>query len=142
MEQSVALIPGAEAIPEDDLEAAAKRLTAGKGFDITITACPSPSAQVDALKITGMNGRILYFGGLPAGKDEVTLATNLIHYKQLSIHGSTKGNVSQFRTVAKMAAAGTIDISKLVSRRYPISEFYDAVEYAKKAEGLKTVIMF
>jgi L-iditol 2-dehydrogenase len=142
MQQSVDLIPGAEAVEDDDLEAAAKRLTNGRGFDVTVTACPSPSAQVEALKITGMNGRILYFGGLPAGKDEVPLATNLIHYKQLSIHGSTRGNVSQYRSVAKMAAAGTLDLTKLVTGRYPITEFPQAVEYAKKAEGLKTVITF
>ena len=142
MKQAVELIPGAEMIEEDDLEAAAQRLTGGRGFDVTITACPSPSAQIDALKITGMNGRILYFGGLPAGKDAVTLATNHIHYKQLSIHGSTRGNVSQYRAVAKMAAAGTMDLAKLVSRRYPLTEFPQAVEYAKKAEGLKTVITF
>ena len=142
MKQSVALIPGAEAVEEDDLEAAAKRLTGGKGFDVTITACPAPSAQIDALKITGMNGRILYFGGLPAGKDDVTLATNQIHYKQLSIHGSTKANVNQFRAVAKMAAAGTLELEKIISRRYPINEFSDAIEYAKKAEGLKTIIAF
>ena len=142
MKQSVELIPGAEAVPEEDLEEAARRLTGDKGFDVTITACPSPSAQVDALKITGMNGRILYFGGLPAGKDAVTLATNLIHYKQLSIIGCTKANVHQFRAVAKMATAGTIDLSKLISRRYSIDKFSDAVEYAKKAEGMKTVITF
>jgi L-iditol 2-dehydrogenase len=142
MKQSVDLIPGAEAIPADDLEAASKRLTGGRGFDVTITACPAPSAQVDALKVTGMNGRILYFGGLPAGKDAVILATNHIHYKQLSIHGSTRGNVSQYRAVANMAAAGTLELSKLISRRYPLTEFSDAVEYAKKAEGLKTVITF
>ena len=142
MKQSVELISGAQIVEEDNLEAAAKRLTAGQGFDVTITACPSPSAQADALKITGMNGRILYFGGLPAGKDDVTLATNLIHYKQLSIFGSTKGNVSQYRSVAKMVAAGTLDFTKLVSRRYKITEFSEAVEYARKAEGLKTVITF
>jgi L-iditol 2-dehydrogenase len=142
MKQSVELIPGAEAVEDEDLEAAAKRLTGGRGFDVTITACPAPQAQVDALKITGMNGRILYFGGLPAGKDNVTLATNYIHYKQLSIHGSTRGNVSQYRSVAKMVAAGTLDLAKLISKRYPVTEFPEAVAYAKKAEGLKTVITF
>jgi len=142
MMQGVDLIPGAQAVEEDDLEEAAMRLTFGRGFDVTITACPSPSAQIDALKITGMNGRILYFGGLPAGKDEVTLSTNLIHYKQLSIHGSTRGNVSHYRAVAKMAAAGTLNLEKLISRRYAITEFADAVTYAKKAEGLKTIITF
>ena len=142
MRQSVELIPGSEAVPEDDLQEASQRLTGGRGFDVTITACPSPSAQVDALKITGMNGRILYFGGLPAGKDEVTLATNYIHYKQLSIHGSTRGNISHFRSVAKMAAAGTLELAKLVSKSYLLAQFHEAVEYAKKAEGLKTVINF
>jgi L-iditol 2-dehydrogenase len=142
MKQSVELIPGAEAVEEEDLEAAAKRLTGGRGFDVTITACPAPQAQVDALKITGTNGRILYFGGLPAGKDNVTLATNYIHYKQLSIHGSTRSNVDQYRAVAKMVAAGTLDLAKLISKRYPVTEFPEAVAYAKKAEGLKTVITF
>ena len=42
MKQSVALIPGAEAVEEEDLEIAAKRLTGGRGFDVTITACPAP----------------------------------------------------------------------------------------------------
>ena len=101
-----------------------------------------PRRQADALKITGMNGRILYFGGLPAGKDAVTLNTNLIHYKQLSIHGSTRANVSEYRDVAKMVMAGNLDLGKLVSRRYPDTEFAEAVAYAKKAEGLKTVITF
>ena len=142
MQQSVALIPGAEAVEDADLAAAAQRLTGGRGFDVTITACPAPQAQVDALQITGMNGRILYFGGLPAGKDTVSLATNYIHYKQLAIHGSTRSNVSQYRAVAKMAAAGTLDLSKLISKRYPLTEFNEAVAYAKKAEGLKTVIVF
>ena len=142
MMQGVEIISGAQAVEDDDLEEAAKRLTGGRGFDVTITACPSPSAQIDALKITGMNGRILFFGGLPAGKDEVTLSTNLIHYKQLSIHRSTRGNVSQYRMVAKMAAAGTLNLKKLISKRYAITEFADAAAYAKKAEGLKTIIVF
>jgi len=142
MKQSVEMIPGAEAIEEEDLEAAAKRLTGNRGFDVTITACPAPSAQVDALKITGMNGRILYFGGLPAGKDAVTLATNHIHYKQLSIFGSTRGNVSHYRAVAKMAMSGNLDLGKLVSKSFPVDNFQQAVEYSKSAEGLKTVIKF
>jgi Zn-dependent alcohol dehydrogenase len=41
-----------------------------------------------------------------------------------------------------MAVAGTLALEKLISRRYQITEFPQAVEYAKKAEGLKTVIAF
>ena len=142
MDQCVALVKGTVAIPEDNLEEAVMKLTNGKGVDVCITACPSPVAQVEALKVMAMNGRILYFGGLPAGKDEVTLPTNIIHYRQLAIHGSTRANVDQLRSVAKMVMAGNLDLGKLVSKTFPLDQFLQAVEYAKKAEGLKTVITF
>jgi len=141
-EQCITMVNGTAAIFDGNLEEAVMKLTNGRGVDVCITACPSPEAQVDALKVTGMNGRILYFGGLPAGKDAVTLATNLIHYRQLAIHGSTRANVSQYRAVAKMVMAGNLDLGKLVTKVYPIDQFPQAVDYAKKAEGLKTVITF
>jgi len=142
MDQCVDMVKGTVAIPDDNLEEAVMKLTRGRGVDVCITACPAPQAQVDALKVMAMNGRILYFGGLPAGKDAVTLATNIIHYRQLAIHGSTRANVNQLRSVAKMVMAGNLDLGKLVSRTFPLAEFPQAVEYAKKAEGLKTVITF
>jgi Zn-dependent alcohol dehydrogenase len=41
-----------------------------------------------------------------------------------------------------MVMAGNLDLGKLVSKTYPLSAFADALSYAKKAEGLKTVISF
>ncbi|MFP3088888.1 alcohol dehydrogenase catalytic domain-containing protein [Treponema sp. TIM-1] len=142
MEQCTRLVEGSLPIDAENLEEAVKDLTRGRLMDVCITACPAPAAQIDALKVTGMNGRILFFGGLPAGKEEVTINTNLIHYRQLSIHGSTRGNVRQYREVAKMVMAGNLDLGKLISRRFPLAGFIEAVAYAKKAEGLKTVISF
>ena len=46
------------------------------------------------------------------------------------------------RDVAKMVMAGNLQLEKLISKRYPLSDFSEAVAYAKKAEGLKTVICF
>jgi L-iditol 2-dehydrogenase len=142
MEQCTRLVEGSVALDADNLEEGVKELTRGRLMDVCITACPAPAAQVDALKVTGMNGRILFFGGLPAGREEVTLNTNLIHYRQLSIHGSTRANVRHYREVAKMVMAGNLDLGKLVSRRFPLAEFNEAAAYAKQAEGLKTVIVF
>jgi len=142
MDQCVDMVKGTIAITDDNLEEAVMKHTNGRGVDVCITACPAPQAQIDALKVMAMNGRILYFGGLPAGKDAVTLATNIIHYRQLAIHGSTRANVNQLRAVAKMVMAGNLDLGKLVSKVYPLDQFSQAVEYAKKAEGLKTVITF
>jgi L-iditol 2-dehydrogenase len=142
MEQCVRLVEGSIAVNGENLEEAVKELTRGRLMDVCITACPAPQAQIDALTVTGMNGRILFFGGLPAGREEVTINTNLIHYRQLSIHGSTRANVRHYRDVAKMVMAGNLDLGKLVSNRFPLSQFADAVAWAKRAEGLKTVISF
>jgi L-iditol 2-dehydrogenase len=80
-------------VPDDDLQAAVLRQTDGRGVDVCITACPSVQAQADALHLMAMCGRVLYFGGLPTGNDQVLLNTNLIHYRQLKIFGSTRANV-------------------------------------------------
>ncbi|MDR1105134.1 MAG: alcohol dehydrogenase catalytic domain-containing protein [Treponema sp.] len=140
MRQCTELVEGTVMVESEDLEEAVKSLNGGRLVDVCITACPSAAAQADALKVTGMNGRILFFGGLPAEKDGVVLTTNLIHYRQLSIHGSTRANVRHYREVATMVMAGHLELEKLVSRKYPLKDFADAVAYAKKAEGLKTII--
>jgi L-iditol 2-dehydrogenase len=134
----------AEFIPieENDLLAEIMKLTGGKGVDVCITACSSGAVQAASLELMAMNGRVLFFGGLPAGKDSVTLSTNLIHYRQLGIHGSTRANVSRYRAVAKMVAAGHLDLSRIISDRHSLRNFLEALEYAKSTKGLKSVIVF
>lgn len=125
-----------------DTQAEIMQLTDGRGVDVCITAAPAPDAQAQALHYMAMNGRVLFFGGLPAGKDNVSLATNIIHYKQLAIHGSTRANTRQYRQVAKLCEAGTLNLAPLISASYPLARFAEAVEYTKSAKGLKTVIAF
>lgn len=125
-----------------DLAGEIRKLTGGRGMDVCIVACPSGKAQADVLEITGMNGRILFFGGLPQGKDQVEFQSNLIHYKQLSIFGSTRANTAQYRTVAEMAEQGKLNLKGVITRTYPLAQFQEAVEYASGGAGLKTVIVF
>jgi L-iditol 2-dehydrogenase len=142
MEQCVQIDPSAVAIERDDLKAAVTELTGGRGVDVCITACPSSAAQASSLELMAMNGRVLFFGGLPSGKDHVTMQTNLIHYRQLGVFGSARSSVSQYRDIAKLYAAGHLDLSKIITRTFGVKEFPSAVEYAKSAQGLKTVITF
>jgi Threonine dehydrogenase and related Zn-dependent dehydrogenases len=142
MEQCVRIDPDMIPIDRDDLTAAVRELTNGRGLDVCIVACPSGAAQADSPELMAMNGRILFFGGLPAGKDRVTLQTNLIHYRQLGIFGSARANVSQYRDVAKMVSSGRLDLAKVVSKTFGLRDFPDAVQYAKSAQGLKTVLTF
>ena len=55
----------------------------------TRTAASVPAVQQTAFGLAGLNGRVMFFGGLPKGKSTVELDTNEIHYKQLTVAGTT-----------------------------------------------------
>jgi L-iditol 2-dehydrogenase len=117
-------------------------LTSGKGADVVITACPAPEAQVAALKVAAMNGRVLFFGGLPGSRAEVTLNTNLIHYRQLVVTGTTRQSLSQFRRVLRLIEEGLVDVDGLVSARYGLEGIHEAFGAVMRGSGLKHLVSF
>lgn len=136
------VFPDCIPVSAEALEERVGELTGGRGVDVCITACPSPQVQAQSLSLMAMNGRILFFGGLPAGRDQVQLSTNLIHYRQLKLCGSTRGNIRQFRKGAALLQHKTLDLRPLVSARYPLTRFEEAVTFARSGTGLKTIITF
>lgn len=114
--------------------------TKGEGVDVCITACPAPAVQVTALELAAVNGRINFFGGLPADRQNVSLNTNLIHYKQLIVTGSTRASVLQFRKTLEFISSGILDVKRLISNRLPLLDIVKGFELAFDAKGLKNVI--
>ncbi len=134
------LIP--DVIPlEGDITAGLSAFGA-EGVDVCIIAAPAASAQAQSLEYMNMNGKILYFGGLPAGRENVSINTNLIHYKQLTIQGCSKQSVSEYRLCAKMVNDGRIPLSLIMSDSYRIEQFQEAMDNAAAARGLKHVFLF
>lgn len=140
MQQCKKIIPSIQLLKGNDLLKEIMNYTNGEGVDVCITACPSPSAQEQALSLMATNGRILYFGGLPSGKDDVTLKTNFIHYRQLKICGSTRASLAQYRRAAELVISGKLDISPIITDRYPLSEFTSAYQAAKNGNNLKVIL--
>ncbi len=89
-----------------------------------------------------MNGKILFFGGLPKDKENILLNSNTIHYKQLSIHGCTKQSVYDYRLCSKLVNDKRIPLHLIVSETYSLNEFDKALDNAAAARGLKHVITF
>lgn len=112
------------------------------GVDVCIIAAPAPGAQTGSLEYMNMNGRLLFFGGLPDTKKIVPINTNLIHYKQLRIQGCTKQSVSEYRECAKFVDDGRIPLGLIASDSYRIDDYAAAFDNAAAARGLKHVFMF
>lgn len=129
-------------IAGSDIENEISEITGGKGLNVCVTACPAPSAQTGAFKLMDIGGRINFFGGLPKDKEVVEINTNMIHYKQLQVTGSTRSSVSQFRKTLGFISGGILSVSELVTARYRPEDVQKAFDSACAGEGIKTVITF
>jgi len=112
-----------------------------RGVDVCIVACPAPSAQVVSLKLTAVNGRVIFFGGLPRNQACVSLDTNLVHYKQLLVTGTTRSSLSQFRRTLQLIADGLVVVDDLVTAQFYLKDIGHALKAAGQGEGLKNLIV-
>ncbi len=129
-------------IPPGALKEKVERITKGRGVDVAITAAPSPQAQTDAMEIAAMNGRVMFFGGLPKDKSQVPLDTNIVHYKQIWITGTTRSNITQFRKTLQLISDGLVDVDGIVSSTFSIDDIHTAFSHVMAGKGMKTVITF
>jgi L-iditol 2-dehydrogenase len=117
-------------------------LTNGRGVDVVITACSVPQVQTMALELAAMNGKVLFFGGLPADKAVVGLDTNLLHYKLLLVTGMTRSSLAQFRKTIDLIAHGLIEVKDLITARSTIDDLQTTIANVSQGTGLKSAIVF
>jgi L-iditol 2-dehydrogenase len=135
------LEPGICAMASAQLKEQILEMTKGKGADICITACPSPEAQKSALELVGMNGKVMFFGGLPSHRAEVPLNTNLIHYKQITVSGTTRQRLSQYRRILGLLAQERISLAGLITSSVTLKNIHVAFKNAAQGRGLKNGIL-
>ena len=134
--------PAIVALESTGLKERLLELTAGKGVSVCITAAPSADAQVLALEVVGVNGRVMFFGGLPEGKSKVALDTNLVHYKQITITGTSRQSLFQYRQTLALVASGRLVVSDLVTMTSPLDAIRASFDQVMQGKGLKNVIEF
>jgi len=130
------------ALESEGLKERLSSLTAGKGVSVCITAAPSAEAQILALEVVGVNGRVMFFGGLPEGKSKVPLDTNLVHYKQITITGTSRQSLIQYRQTLALVASGRLVVKDLVTMSTPLDGIRASFEQVMLGKGLKNVIEF
>jgi len=127
-------------VRSDELRECVADLTNGEGADVVITAASVPQIQTMALELVAVNGRVNFFGGLPKDKETVPLNTNIIHYKQVNVTGTTRSSISQYRKALEFVADGLVDVKSLISAHFPLGQIDAAFDQAIQGIGLKNVI--
>jgi L-iditol 2-dehydrogenase len=128
-------------VSQTDLVREVRRLTNGRGADVTITATPAPTAVVQAVELARKGGRILLFGGLPKDDSTPPVDMNLVHYNALALIGTTTFAPRHYRLAVKLVASNRIPVDKLITHRLPLADFKQGALLALEGKVLKAVFM-
>lgn len=114
--------------------------TNGRGADAIVVAAGVHQAMEDAPKLAAIGGRINLFAGLPTGNTAITLDSNLIHYKELIVTGTTACSTDDCRRSLQLITSGKVDLSPLISGRYGLDRTMDAFAAVGEGNVLKVVL--
>jgi L-iditol 2-dehydrogenase len=123
-----------------DLLAAVREASQGRGADVIIVAAPAPPAQEQSLDLAAIRGRINFFGGLPKESEFIRFQSNRVHYREITVTGTTGSSNYEFRRSMEIMASGRIALSPLISARFPLSEAQEAFAVAAGKKALKVLI--
>jgi L-iditol 2-dehydrogenase len=124
-----------------DLNEIVMQESEGLGVNVVITACSAPEMQMQALLMACAHGRINFFGGLPIEKENVLLNTNIIHYKELTVLGTTGSSLLDYYKALQIISSKKIDVKPLISARFEITDIVKAFELGASGKGMKAIMV-
>jgi L-iditol 2-dehydrogenase len=125
---------------EEDLAAVVAEESDNQGADVIIVAAPAHRAQEESLELAAIGGRINFFGGLPKDRPRIQFHSNLLHYKELVVTGTTACSTDDCWRAAEIVEAGRVDLAPLISSRFPLDQAAEALAAAQDRKSLKVVI--
>jgi len=116
------------------------RLTNGRGADAVIISLGIPQVIEENMKLTAKGGVCNIFGGPPAS--EIKLDPRWLHYQEITLTGTFASTPKHFRQCLRLIRDKKIIVSDLLSHRFTLDSFLDAVEKAKNQEMVRGIVTF
>lgn len=123
-----------------DVVAEVMRLTGGRGADVVITATAANITQEQAIAMAARNGRISFFGGLPKTNPTITCDSNLVHYRQLHIHGANGSAPVHNKRALEYIASGVVPVKDLITVHLPLERALEAFDIVAKGQAIKVTV--
>ncbi len=121
-----------------DLKDEVMRLTNGRGADAVIISLGIPQVIEDNMKLTAKGGVCNIFGGPPPS--EINLDPRWLHYQEITLTGTFASTPEDFRKCLQLIEDKAIIVSDLLSHRFTLDTFLDAVEKAKNQEMVRGIV--
>lgn len=123
-----------------DLDEYVADLTHGAGFDVVITAAPAAQLQTQAVQLAAVGGRVLFFAGLPKSHPIVEINSNTVHYREISIWGTTASTNTNCRDAAALINRGVLKLDWLITDIVPLADFVSAINKVQDTTAIKVVL--
>jgi L-iditol 2-dehydrogenase len=114
-------------------------LTNGKGAEVILVATPASTASVQAVEMAKKGGRVVQFGGLPHNNSKPGIDMNLVHYRSLTLIGTSTFAPSHNKIAMQLVASGLIPVEKLITHVFPLKDFVKGANLALEGKVLKGV---
>ena len=124
----------------EDVVAKVLELTGGRGADVVITATPANITQEQAISMAARNGRISFFGGLPKNDPFIRCDSNLVHYRQLHLHGANGSAPDHNKRALQYIATGQVPVKDLITRHIPLDDVLEAFGIVARGEAIKVTV--
>lgn len=124
----------------EDLSSVVAEVTGGLGVDVAIVCIGKPKLVNDALRLVRKGGSVNIFAGL-SGEGWAELEANRIHYNQLRVTGVSDCSRSDYEAALRLIQSGMVDVSRMVTHRFPLAEVNAALDSTANGEGIKVAVM-
>ena len=124
---------------KEDLHAIVMEETRGEGVDRIVMAIGVPALVDSTFKLAKKGGTVCLFAGFPKGRMS-EFAPSVIHYNELHVTGSTAYKRSDYLQAADMVINHKIDLDAIVSAKFKLDDFREALELHMAGTALKVVI--
>ncbi len=126
---------------EEDASRALFEWTEGRGADLAIVATADPRAVAEAQRLVRRGGRVLLFAQTVPG-EMIPVDASRICMEEKQLIGSYSASVDLQVKAADLIFSRKINVSRLVTHRFPLEKLPEAVHLAShpSEESLKVVI--
>ncbi|CAK8725809.1 L-iditol 2-dehydrogenase [Candidatus Electrothrix aarhusensis] len=116
------------------------RITNGRGADVVIISIGIPDVIEECLKLVAKGGVCNIFGA--ASDTEVKIDPRWLHHQEITLTGTYASTPADFTKCLQLIKEEAIIVSDLISHRFTLDTFDEAMESAKSLEMVRGIITF
>ena len=111
----------------------------GRGLDVAVECVGLPETWEKMFELVRKGGTVHLFGGCKSGTT-VNIDTKKLHYDEIKIVSVFHHTPQYFRQALDLIADGHVDVTKLITKRMPLSMAKEALLAHEAGEAIKVLL--